>query len=195
MAEGVAKVKGTNLIASVKLLRKNKEAARAALPPELHRYLEERVLPTSWYPEADMAVLLRAMAPILRKLGPDPFELMGRAALREHMQGVYAHLLRADRATLARRVSALWQSQHDTGRLTMVELGPGRARFELVEYGHPSREMCATIRGYLMEALAAAAGCTDVRAAKVSCVLDGADRCAWDCVWREPDELPAPPDR
>jgi hypothetical protein len=180
----VAKVKGTNPIGAVKLLRRHRDAARAALAPALHHYLEERVLPTSWYPEEDLVALLRAMVPLLGDIGGDPFELMGRAAVREHMEGVYEHLLRGDRLTLARRVSALWQTQHDSGRLTLALQGPGRARYELEGYAHPSREMCATLRGYVLEALLAS-GFVDTRITEVACVLDGAERCAWDCTWRE----------
>lgn len=180
----MAKVKGTNLIAAVKLLRRHRDAARASLPPALHPYLDARVLPTDWYPEEDLVALLRALAPLLRDAAADPFELMGRAALRDHLEGVYEHLLKGDRRSLARRVSALWQTQHDTGRLAMIEQGPGRARWELTGYGHPSREMCGTIRGYVLEALTAT-GFGDVRITKAACVLDGDARCAWDCTFRE----------
>jgi hypothetical protein len=180
----VAKVKGTNLIGAVKLLRRHRDAARASLPAALHHYLVERVLPTSWYPEEDLVALLRAMAPLLGDVGPDPFELMGRAAVREHMKGVYEHLLKGDRLSLARRVSTLWQTQHDSGRLQLIDQGPGRARWELDGYAHPSREMCGTLRGYVLEALIAS-GFTGATISKVACVLDGADRCAWDCTWRE----------
>ena len=79
---------------------------------------------------------------------------MGRALVREHMQGVYEHLLKGDRLSFARRVSTLWQTQHDTGRLVLVDGQRGRARYELSDFGHPSREMCAVIRGYILEALA-----------------------------------------
>ena len=185
----MAKVKGTNLIAAVKLLRRNRAAALASLPAALHPYLEQRVLPTSWYPEEDLVALLRAMAPLLRDATADPFELMGRAAVRDHMEGVYEHLLKGDRGSLGRRVAALWQTQHDSGRLTLIEQGPGRARWELEGYGHPSREMCGTLRGYVLEALSAM-GFAGVRAVKAACVLDGADRCAWDCAWREAPAVP-----
>jgi hypothetical protein len=109
---------------------------------------------------------------------------MGRAAVREHMEGVYEHLLRGDRLSLARRVSTLWQTQHDSGQLRLVDRGPGQARWELEGYAHPSREMCATLRGYVLEALCAS-GFAGARIEKVACVLDGAERCAWDCTWRE----------
>jgi len=44
--------------------------------------------------------------------------------------------------------------------------------------------MCGTIRGYVLEALTGL-GFSDVRVAKAACVLDGADRCAWDSRWHE----------
>jgi hypothetical protein len=179
----VAKVKGTNLIGAVKFLRRHKEQARRALAAPLHHYLEERILPTSWYPEEDLVALVRAMAPLFGELSADAFEQMGRAAVREHMEGVYEHLLKGDRLTLARRVSALWQTQHDTGRLSLVPTGRGRARYELADYGHPSREMCATIRGYLLEALERS-GFAGVEIEKTRCVLDGAERCVWECRWQ-----------
>lgn len=180
----MAKVKGTNLMAAVKLLRRHREHALGSLPAALHHYLDVRILPTDWYPEQDLVALLRAMAPLLRDAGADPFELMGRAALREHIDGVYEHLLKGERRSLARRVATLWQTQHDTGRLAMIEQGPGRARWELTGYAQPSREMCGTIRGYVLEALTAV-GFSDVRIAKAQCALDGADRCAWDCSFGE----------
>lgn len=180
----MAKVKGTTLLGAVKFLRRHKDAARAALPAHLHHYLEERVLPTSWYPEQDLAALLRVMAPLMADLAADPFELMGRGSVREHMEGVYEHLLKGDRLTFARRVSTLWQTQHDTGRLTLVSEGPGRARYELNGYGHPSREMCATIRGYITEALVGS-GFPAPRVEKRSCTLDGHGACVWECTWRE----------
>jgi hypothetical protein len=180
----VAKVKGTNLISAVKLLRRNREQAAAALPAALHHYLEERVLPTMLYPEADLVELIRAMAGILAGVGGDVHELMGRTLVREHMEGVYEHLLKGDRLSLARRVSTLWQTQHDTGRLTLVEEGPGRARYELTDFGHPSREMCAVTRGYVLEALGHS-GLVGVSVVKTGCVLDGRDRCTWQCTWKE----------
>jgi len=180
----VAKTKGTNLIGAVKFLRRNREAARAALPPALHHYLEDRVLPTSWYPEEDLVALLRVMAPMIGDAPGSVFELMGRITLREHLGGVYERLLKGDPLSFARRASALWQMQHDSGRLAFIEEGPRRALFELADYAHPSREMCATIQGYVHEALAAS-GFAALEIRKTRCTLDGDPRCVWECAWQE----------
>ena len=47
----MAKVKGSAILESVRILRRNKDAARKHLAPELQHYLSERVLVASWYPE------------------------------------------------------------------------------------------------------------------------------------------------
>ena len=181
----MAKVKGTNLISAVKLMRRNREQALAALPPALHHYLGERILPTTLYPEADLVELIRVLAVLLRDVPGDVHELMGRTLVREHMEGVYEHLLKGEPLMLARRVTTLWQAQHDTGRLVLVQGGRGCARYELSDFGHPSREMCAVVRGYILEALTHS-GCASLEVVKAGCVLDGRDRCTWECTWEEP---------
>jgi predicted hydrocarbon binding protein len=182
----VAKVKGTLIQSAVRFLRHHKDAARASLPPTLHHYLEERVLPTDWYPETDLVAMMRAMAPLLQDAGEDAFVLMGRAAVREHLDGVYEHLLKGARASLGRRLATLWQTQHDSGRVTTTELGPVKARFELADYGHPTREMCASMRGYVLEMLESA-GFSAVEVREIACVLEGARHCGWEACWREPE--------
>jgi hypothetical protein len=180
----MAKVKGTNLIGAVKALRKSKAHGLKALPPALHHYLEERVIVTEWYPEADLILLMRAMAPLLADVKGDPFELLGRAAVRDHMGGVYQQLLKGDRMSLARRVGVMWQAQHDTGKLNLVGNRPGRARYELEGYATPSREMCSTLTGYISEALVQS-GFAAVQIDKLHCVLNGHPKCVWDCRWRD----------
>jgi hypothetical protein len=186
----MAKVKGTNLIGAVKVLRKNRARAAPILPAALHHYLDERIIITDWYPEEDLIVLLRAMARLLTDVKGNPFEMLGRAAVREHMAGVYEHLLKGDRLSLARRVSVMWQAQHDTGKLELVGSRPGHARYELEGYATPSREMCSVLEGYFSESLRAS-GFASVSIEKLRCVLDGAPKCVWDCRWRD-DEAKKP---
>jgi hypothetical protein len=177
-------VKGSNLVEVVKLLRRQRDRARAELAPTLHRYLEERVLVTSWYPEADLVAILRVAAKWIGTGSSDAFELMGRVAMRDHLRGVYERLLTGDPTTLPRRVGALWQSQHDTGRLSFHQTGPGRGHFHLEEFGDPSRELCAIICGYLHEGLVQGQF-AEPRIWKAGCVLDGEKLCRWDCSWTE----------
>ena len=80
----------------------------------------------------------------------------------------------------------MWKAQHDTGSLEFVGSTPGRGRYELKDYGHPSREMCGTLNGYLSESLRAS-GFASVSIEKTRCTLDGADRCVWEARWRDGD--------
>lgn len=43
----------------------------------------------------------------------------------------------------------MWSQYHDTGSLE-VTLEPKRGRFELRDYGLPSRELCLIQRGWLL---------------------------------------------
>jgi hypothetical protein len=181
----MAQVKGSNLLGAVKFLRRHRDAARAELAPALHPYLEGRVLQTEWYPEADLVELLRVIAKLIGNASPDAFELMGRATLQMHLAGVYERLLKGDSTSLGRRIAAIWQTQHDTGRFTFQSTARGRGIGDLADFGHPSREMCAIISGYLHEALTSA-DFRDARVTKLGCVLDGEKTCRWECSWAEP---------
>lgn len=188
----MAKAKGTTLVALVRFLRAHRDAARAALPAHLQHYLENRVLPSSWYPEQDLLELLRVVAPMLGASVPDPFELMGRLAARDHLEGAYAHLFEGVDHPLAipRRAFAMWATMHDTGRFECVEEGPGSARVELADFALPSREMCSVVAGYLSETLRLC-GFEAEPAEKLDCRLDGAPRCSWRVRYTAPGAPPA----
>jgi hypothetical protein len=115
--------------------------------------------------------------------GGDVYEQMGRFSARDQLAGVYRHLLEGgDEFSLPRRGLVLWQSQHDTGRLSMTIEGPGAARIDVVDYALPSREMCAILLGYTAE-MFAMAELKEPSVRKQTCRLDGADRCSWRCSW------------
>lgn len=183
----MAKAKGTTLISLVKLLRSQRERARAVLAPELHHYLEAgaRIHASSWYPESDLLALVRATLELLPGSRESNLEKMGAAVAREHMEGVYGHL-RTDSATsLVRRSVALWGSQHDTGTFHVEMEAPGHATYAVRDYGLPSREMCAIFKAYFAEWLRAS-GWLGVAVIEQSCVLEGASACAWEVTWIEP---------
>ena len=180
----MGKAKGTTLISMVKFLRSQRERARAVLPVSVHGYLEQRVVASSWYPEEDLLELLKGMLQLVPGARDRNLQNMGAAIAREHMEGVYEHLKAHDATSFARRAATLWGSQHDSGTPTVTIEAPGRARYEIQGYGHPSREMCAIVEAYFVETLRIA-GWTDVKAAKVACVNDRADVCRWIVTWRE----------
>jgi hypothetical protein len=175
----MAKVKGATLVESIKYLRRHAEAARAALPPRLHHYLEERVLVGSWYPEADLMPLVQAVARLAGQPEETFLEVAGRLAARRQAEGIYARLVEAaDLDSLPRKAHALWSSQHDTGTLSCRVEAPGRVRFGLRDFALPSREMCQVTRGYVAEILAMV-GLRDIAVREEACAVAGAPECVW----------------
>ena len=136
----MARAKGASLLSAVKWLRGNRDQALAALAPNLHHYLDDRIQVASWYPEQDLIELIRALARILPAGGGDVYEQMGRFSARDQLAGVYRHLLEGgDVLSLPRRGLVLWQSQHDSGRLAVAMdargfAAPGRTRYREVRW-------------------------------------------------------------
>jgi len=174
----MAKAKGTTLIGAVRFLRSRKERARAALPPELHSYLEERVVESRWYPEADLEALLEAVCSLIPGPRGEVLGEMGAHSAREHLEGIYSHLRFDALEGVWRRAIALWASQHDTGRFDAETVAPGELRMTVRGFGHPSEALCGVLGGYFAEALRLA-GATGLTVAKESCVLRGASECVW----------------
>jgi hypothetical protein len=181
----MAKAKGSILVPMVKYLRKQRERALALLPPELHSYLNEKIIVSAWYPEEDLLGLIRTRLQIEAASPEQVLETMGRLTAQGHHEGVYAHLLEDGGSSHA--AGALWSSQHDTGALVRTREGSGQIRIDLEGYAHPSREMCTIIQAYLGETLRFA-GLADVVATELSCVTRGAERCSWRFRWRSDRE-------
>jgi len=182
----MSKAKGTTLLTLVKFLRSQRERSRAALPPSLHPYLDERIHASSWYPEADLLSLMRVMVAMIPGPRDAALEQMGVALAREHLEGIYGHLkldAQGDPATLARRCFALWGSQHDTGTFRIEVERPGRALLEVRDYALPSSEMCGILAGYLGESLRLG-GAANLRIVELSCRTAGSDVCNWSAEWQ-----------
>lgn len=188
----MAKTKGTTIVALVKFLRRNREAAKERVPSRLLHYLDQRVHVASWYPEEDLRDLARAVAPMFPANLGDPFEAMGRASAREHLEGTYGHLFEGtdDPLSIPARAFALWASMHDSGRLDTHVEPPDAIRVELTGFALPSPEMCGIVGGYLAETLRLV-GFPAPRAEPIACRLDGMPSCVWQCRWT-PGEGMAP---
>ncbi len=180
----MAKTKGTTIVALVKFLRRNRSAAEACLPERLHHYLDERIHVASWYPEKDLRDLARVVAPMFPADVGNPFEAMGRASAREHLEGSYGHLFEGtdDPLAIPARAFALWASMHDSGRLATRVEPPDAVLVELTEFALPSKEMCGIVGGYLAETLRLV-GFSSPSAEPIACRLDGMPSCVWRCRW------------
>jgi hypothetical protein len=176
------KVKGTNVVGAVKLLRANRERALTLLPARLHHYLQERLLVSSWYPEEDQIELLRVIARLMPPT-PNPFVVMGMTTAQADLTGIYRNSLRADdpqRTLLA--AGGLWRNYHDTGEMSASDEGSKAAVVRLRGYQAACVEMCRVVEGYLI-GCSRVAGASDVRTTKLTCSLDGAPECSWRLAW------------
>ena len=179
----MGKIKGVAVINVVKVLRMKKDEARKLLPEHLHGYLEDRVMPSSWYPEEENWELLRALARLLPDPGMDIYEYMGLITARSDLGGVYAHLIRqGDPATTLRRATFTWGLYHDTGKKEVIESGDDYVISEIAGFENPCRESCGTTKGWNAE-LAKMAGGKNVEVTHTKCVLDGASACRFEVRW------------
>jgi len=175
----MAKAKGTTLVGAVKFLRSRKDEARAILPAELQHYLGEKISVSGWYPEEDLLGLIRVMLRLVPDNHKEALEMMGAFTARSHGEGVYAHLLEGGGSST--KSFALWSSMHDSGRLRLTNEGANSARFDLVDYGLPSPEMCQIVGAYIRETYRVAGRIAEVT--KTSCVRQGDPVCSWTCSW------------
>jgi hypothetical protein len=179
----VARVKGSNVLGTVKGLRLNRDRARQLLPLRLHHYLEDRILVSSWYPEADQIELLRVMSAFLPP-EPNPLVVMGCVAAAMDLTTIYrGHLRPGDPQRTLAACSALWRSYHDTGEMSSSDEGHNGSLVRLRGYRAACREMCLVIQGYLLES-AAQAGAHEPRIDKLSCCVHGAPFCSWRLAWK-----------
>ena len=181
----MGRTKGTSIVEIVKFLRTRRDEARLALPAALHHYLDARVLESSWYPEEDLVALVAALVEILDAPAEDILAFLGAEAMRHNLSGAYAHLFQRYKGERVLRVGGVvWKAMHDTGKLCLVRDAVGRGRCELIDFVHPSGEMCGILVGYA-RALLELAGYRDIQVHKDCCLLQGDDCCAWSFTWSE----------
>ena len=183
-----ARIKGASMVQLVKALRRNKDAARSALPGSLHHYLDKRVHVGLWYPDDEAFQLMKAVAAVLPGGGQDPWILMGRASVTGHLDGVYKasinDLLSSPEGVL-RYADALWQSIHDGGHLVFEADSPLTGSVILRGYTPPGPELCR-LHGAYFEEVMRRAGHPFEELSKRDCVLRGADACRWRWLWKTP---------
>lgn len=171
--------KGTTLIGAVRFLRHHRQRALGVLRPEHHHYLDERIQPSKWYPEADLLNLIETIVELIPASREEALTLMGAQTAREHLEGVYSHLAGGrDLTPSTSQAFALWASQHDSGRLEIEKLGPNEALMTVRDFGLPSEAMCGIFAGYFTELIRLQGG-ESVSANKLECVLRDDPRCAW----------------
>jgi hypothetical protein len=176
------KTKGAHVRNAVKVLRSNRAQALALLPARLHRYLEEQILPSTWYPLEDHLELLRAIAKSMPGVA-DPWLIMGRGTAQMDMAGVYRHMVRADSPELTlQSLGAIWRSAHDTGEVVVTLDGARCALVTLRGFVAPAMELCGITTGYVATVLGAT-NAVGIEVKHTSCCVKGAKECVWRATW------------
>lgn len=193
MSKGIAskstgRVKGTIMIEVVKYLRHHKDKARPLMPPHLHRYLETRILATSWHPEQDYLDLMQVIIALRPRTPEDeglgPWESAARDSTANFFDdGPYKSMVRKGQParTLA-SLDALWRLRHDTGRFTVEQQAPNRARLELCDYAVEPGDSCALVQGTIWGFLYYS-DAKSIEVEHTQCRAKGAARCEWTASW------------
>jgi hypothetical protein len=180
----MAQVKGTAMIGAVRFLRKERERALPLVPDELRHYLEDRVSQSRWYPEQDLIPLVLACAELLGGDLSETLQTFGRITAQGHLDGgIYSHLgADGDLVSLAIKASALWSSQHDTGKLRLEAEADGLASVRIDGYSHASHEMCLILTGYFQQFFDSS-NLPNPQMKKRHCVSQGDSHCEWEVRW------------
>lgn len=119
---------------------KQQPNARQLLPKELWKYLEEPVLVSGWYPERDYWVLITAVVKTIdpAAVGGDVWRFFAKFSAQRDIGGqevetphgsksgssgvyrTFAAVDASDPERFFRRLTQLWGTYHDTGRLEVV---------------------------------------------------------------------------
>jgi hypothetical protein len=177
--------KGSQLLNAVKVLRGQRERAREILPPRLHKYLDERLMASTWYPLDDHVELIRAITTLIAPTGvaDSAWQLMGRGTARMDLTGIYsAQLRRGDAEGTMRWMAVMWKNAFDVGEVKVQLVGPTSATVALRGFPLRTREICGICTGYIVESVVLAIDREpDVR--HVVCRGLGGNECSWTVSW------------
>jgi uncharacterized protein (TIGR02265 family) len=173
-------VKGSNVLLTVKALRGRREVALKLLPPELHHYLESKVLQSSWYSESDHEQLMRCLARMLPQGEPECWRFIGCEAAKGHVAGPYKVLVAKGPDALFASFQSLWRLIHTTGDWQVEDSGVGRRRCRLDGFAVGMPEFGPLMEGYFAEILRLAGA----RHAEARCTQQDDSSATFEISWQ-----------
>lgn len=181
-------VKGTVLIKMVKTLRKHRERALVIVPPELHKYLDQKILASSWYPIEDYVALFRAVGELIPDPGMDVFEYLGRISAQMDFEGIYNPMVRGKDALGCLTAIVNMQKLTNSTVTFVLQADAEAATIERVHFGEAFvEETCKSQTGYIWQALTYG-GAKAAEAKHVLCRHRGDDRCLWKAHWKDAED-------
>lgn len=172
MKRSEPRLKGTGFLPVIKSLNLN-PAWRDAVPADLKYYLEDHVVTSAWYPEADYHVLLHLLAELVAQEGrvKDVWEYFGIVAAqrdlvglqnlvppsrRMEVAGIYRNFVGHEPTSIYSlfvRYGKLWSLYHDTG-VASVSRSPSNpvcVHVRIRDFRFPSRGVVQMQMAYLCE--------------------------------------------
>ncbi|HZS39232.1 MAG TPA: hypothetical protein VFF06_20515 [Polyangia bacterium] len=172
----MARAKGTAMLQMAKALRSLPESSRGKVPQALQRYLRERILPSTWYPEEDYLALITTLGQLWPTDGGDVFDQFGTRAAQHDLTGIYRGMMK--RGTVLGTLKAikdLFTLYHDTGRVETS--GDERhALLDIIDYPSVSADHCRFLDAYCREHLRLSLG-REVAVRETQCRARGDTRC------------------
>src|SRR5215470_107190 len=167
----MGRTKGITVVDLVKALRSQRARAHELLPPDLHHYLESRILVGAWYPDEDVQRLLRAFIQLMG--GSMGWERAGTLLARKNLATVYANMLPVQHGVprAMRLLPGLWRNYHDTGDEKAI-VTKGKVRVEISGFAVRSADYCKLIGAYNGEVIQLAGGRVNATR-KVACTANG----------------------
>lgn len=177
--------KGSVLTDVVRSLRKMGKPAVERVPSDLRHYLDQKILPFQWYPEADLHRLMAVLADFLPGERDQALKEMGRTLAKTQLAELYSNMVTEGNPprTVRRAVTALWSTQHDTGQLAICDSGEGWLETELTDFASASEIWCPSLGGYMLGTVEVAGG-REASVEKLECRAQGSDRCRWRLAWK-----------
>ncbi len=148
--------------------------------------LDERILPSVWYP---FAIQVRLYETIDRLLGSGDLELcweIGKFTSEYEMKRIHKAFLRVAGLDLwVRTAGLMWGRYYNRGRLEVDDIGPRHGRIRVVRFNPISKAFCYDFGGWLHRTVELA-GFDRVTVRHDACLLDGADACRYSGEWSQP---------
>ncbi len=186
---GAARIKGSVLIARLKLLTKQGGTARLQevlqrLPPADRKILEGVIMPIGWYP---LDLNLRLDAAIAAALSPrdrhKAFIDMGRASAEDNLNGPHHVFIRkGDPHFLLSHAPEIYRLYYAVGSRTYEKTGLKSAVLRTMGAGGVTEADCLTIIGWHQRAIELSGG-RDVHVEHPKCRARGNVHCEYHCAW------------
>ncbi len=153
------KIKGIAMKEAVTALKHREEQARERVPARLSHYLDDSILVSSWYPEADHHALMALVAEIYVAPGKDVWFWMGQSTATHALGNLYkAMVQQGEPITTLKRVPKLWRLYRNVGHIKVQTIGTTKGLVRLYDYPFVTPNFSKLISGYLYGAIAISGG-------------------------------------